>query len=346
MAEKERIGEITFSNQTITLDKLNNKILSILLTNAKIPFSEIAKKVNLSKSNVARRIAQLEEKRLITGYHAHPILNKLNINAAMILIKITLNQEEKGMWLKEIENIGEIYSIFELTGKYNLGLTFYYSSEKQKDELAEKIISSKNISAFNIFRIKTLFSTLNYTDIPQTTQPKEILQKEAQKKKRERQITKEDIQIAYLLSRNCREKHLKISEKLKIPRETVNYKIKKLISERIIDKFQPTINLFMLGYEAYFLKIKLSKPTQKKGIITFLDQTRRCNTILQTEGYYDLITFIHFKSNKEFISFENNLLNQFKESIHEYDFELVKNQLKLDWFPEKIKEYLIKNITH
>lgn len=52
------------------LDGPNRKILHELVANARIPITELARKVGLSKTPVALRIKQMEEMGLITGYRA------------------------------------------------------------------------------------------------------------------------------------------------------------------------------------------------------------------------------------------------------------------------------------
>ncbi|GLK64822.1 winged helix-turn-helix transcriptional regulator [Paracoccus kondratievae] len=59
------------------LDATNRKILQELVANARIPITELARKVGLSKTPVALRIRQLEEMGLITGYRA--ILSPLKL---------------------------------------------------------------------------------------------------------------------------------------------------------------------------------------------------------------------------------------------------------------------------
>lgn len=53
---------------TDLLDPINRRILTELLANARIPVTELARKVGLSKTPTALRIRQLEDAGLITGY--------------------------------------------------------------------------------------------------------------------------------------------------------------------------------------------------------------------------------------------------------------------------------------
>ena len=55
---------------TEILDPINRRILAELVANARIPVTELARKVGLSKTPVALRIRQLEEAGLIAGYRA------------------------------------------------------------------------------------------------------------------------------------------------------------------------------------------------------------------------------------------------------------------------------------
>lgn len=52
------------------MDKFDHKIIDILRHNARLSVTEIAEKVNLSRSAVTARIRKLENDKVILGYHA------------------------------------------------------------------------------------------------------------------------------------------------------------------------------------------------------------------------------------------------------------------------------------
>ncbi|MCG4451865.1 Lrp/AsnC family transcriptional regulator [Pseudomonas sp. MMS21-TM103] len=57
------------------MDKFDQQILALLRADARVPVSQIAREVNLSRSAVSERIRQLEQRGIISGYHAqiaHP----------------------------------------------------------------------------------------------------------------------------------------------------------------------------------------------------------------------------------------------------------------------------------
>ena len=52
------------------LDEIDNKILGLLIENARLTYSEIGERVGLSRVAVKNRVAALEEQGIIQGYHA------------------------------------------------------------------------------------------------------------------------------------------------------------------------------------------------------------------------------------------------------------------------------------
>ena len=52
------------------MDKFDQQILALLRADARLPVSQIAREVSLSRSAVSERIRQLEHTGVISGYHA------------------------------------------------------------------------------------------------------------------------------------------------------------------------------------------------------------------------------------------------------------------------------------
>ena len=57
-------------------DQYDQKILALLVDDARLSVSDISRQVNLSRSAVTERIRRLEESGTITGYHAHTSISK------------------------------------------------------------------------------------------------------------------------------------------------------------------------------------------------------------------------------------------------------------------------------
>ena len=57
-------------------DQYDQKILALLVEDARLSVSDISRQVNLSRSAVTDRIRRMEETGTITGYHAHTSVSK------------------------------------------------------------------------------------------------------------------------------------------------------------------------------------------------------------------------------------------------------------------------------
>lgn len=100
------------------MDKLDKKILAILQENGRISLTELAEKVGLSISPCQRRLKQLEQDGIITGYRAEVAPEKVGLNfSAIVFVKMKNN---KGDNIREFEralsNIPEIVQAQSLLG--------------------------------------------------------------------------------------------------------------------------------------------------------------------------------------------------------------------------------------
>lgn len=330
MKEIGMYGEIKPLKELIKLDKKDKKILSLLMLDARTNLAKLAKYVELSKSNISRRIKKLEKAKLITGYHAFIDVSKIGMKTSIILINSKVTQSAKDQYIKKIKHNPSIYSIAEMMGTYDIWVAFHYKEEKQRNQIMDQILDKQIMKEFEIIDIKTYFPKLNYTD----EIPTEYKNTKLNFENKTTSIDNKDKEILHSLSKNCRISTVDLSTKLKIPRETIKYRIQKLISNGVIAKFQPTVNFFMLGGEFYFIRLRLIKQSKKREIMNYLSETLRANTILESNGAYSVMAFLQFKDNKEFREFEEKLITKFKDEIYDYSFEVARSQHKLEWFPK------------
>ncbi len=98
------------------IDKTNRRILDALVANARMPITELARKVGLSKTPVALRIKAMEEAGLITGYRA--MLSPLKLGLTHVTY-VTINLSDTrqkaleafNAAVREIPEVEECYMI-------------------------------------------------------------------------------------------------------------------------------------------------------------------------------------------------------------------------------------------
>ncbi len=107
------------SENTPILDSTDKKLLAHLVNNAKLSISELGEKINLSATPTARRIKNLEDTGVITGYHAHtsPALlgYHLSVFVAVSMDKHTAERFEE--FERQIRLYDEVVSCSVVTGR-------------------------------------------------------------------------------------------------------------------------------------------------------------------------------------------------------------------------------------
>jgi Lrp/AsnC family leucine-responsive transcriptional regulator len=108
-------------NDTITpeFDAIDKKIIELLLVDARMSVTDIAERVNLSATPCARRIKQLEQSGIITGYHAATNPQKLGYSLA-VFIAVGMDKhtaERFEQFEDKIKSFDEVVSCSIVTGR-------------------------------------------------------------------------------------------------------------------------------------------------------------------------------------------------------------------------------------
>ena len=126
-----------------------------------------------------------------------------------------------------------------------------------------------------------------------------------------------DRKILFELDRNSRLSFSEIARSLKIPHDTVRYRIRSLEDRKIVNKFHTSVDTSKLGFLMYemFLKLITSSEQTTQKLLNFLIQKPFITWVTRTEGGYDIgIAFRN--SNPTLLSaFIDELLENFGELI-------------------------------
>ena len=133
-------------NKNYEIDKVDLKILALLTEDAKLPYTEVAKKVFVSGGTVHVRMRKMEEMGIVKG-------TTLNMDYAKMGYDITaflgIYLEKSSLYDKVIEklkDIPEIVKIHYTTGTYNIFLKIHCKDTKHlKEVLHDKIQNVEGI---------------------------------------------------------------------------------------------------------------------------------------------------------------------------------------------------------
>jgi len=144
-----------------------------------------------------------------------------------------------------------------------------------------------------------------------------------------------DRKLIYLLDLNSRTKEIDLARQLKTSKQVINYRIKRLESEKIIKKFQVVINLDRLGIGVYanvYFKILGTSKSKEEEIINYLINNDNVGYVALLGGRFDLSIVLVAKNIQQLEENLNKIINKYQEELREHIISLRTFGVK---FPKK-----------
>lgn len=130
------------------IDEIDQKILSFLIKNARMPFLEIARECGVSGAAIHQRVRKLENAGVITGSRLMVKPNALGLDVC-VFISISISDSNKYTdVIESLKKIPEIVECHYITGKYSLLAKMYCrDNDHLMDILINNILKIPNIVA-------------------------------------------------------------------------------------------------------------------------------------------------------------------------------------------------------
>ncbi len=122
---------------------------------------------------------------------------------------------------------------------------------------------------------------------------------------------------------NCRTPLSQLAKKLKIGRNVVDYRIKILEKEGIIQKYICSLNLGLLGFKTYKVHFKVRSVKEEKEFAKYILNHQLVINCVKEEGAFDYSVSIAVKNIKELDEFLMNIKNNFKDLIKDYAVSII-----------------------
>jgi Lrp/AsnC family leucine-responsive transcriptional regulator len=124
-----------------------------------------------------------------------------------------------------------------------------------------------------------------------------------------------DKKLLYELDKDSRQSNSEIGKKIRMNKNTVNYKIKKFEEEKLVLGYYAVIDNARLGYYSFRCYAKFFNTTaeQEKEIFDFLVKDPRVGVVCKIETVYDFSFMIWIKDSYEFEAFWYEFKHKFRE---------------------------------
>lgn len=287
------------------LDKKDEKIIEILRFNSRISWQQIAKKVSLSNDAVNYRIKRMEKSKLIDRYELELNYSKIGLKKFHIIFQIIEGEQKKREKLySHLSKMKEVISMINYSGKHDL-----------------KIIVIKN----NIEEINNLLNDIN-TKFSGIIIEETVLIELDEKNEKPLKLDEKDKKIIDILSKNSRESFVEISNKTSFNVDTIAYRIKNLIANKVIINFLMIPNLNKIGFHFYNILI-LTKGNDDEKIEKIISDKLAVKSY-KTFGKWNYILDINARDNKDYYLKANKIINILSSRLKDYDTLMAYKEFK------------------
>jgi len=120
------------------MDDIDRKILALLMDNARLPISSIAKQVGIARTTAIARIAGMEQRGVIAGYglRLNPQLYHPPVRA---YVGIAVDPRNAAALLKLLQGMPELETLCSVSGPVDYMLTLSCQSTSELDHLLDRI---------------------------------------------------------------------------------------------------------------------------------------------------------------------------------------------------------------
>lgn len=120
------------------LDDIDNKILALLMDNARLPTSAIAARVGIARTTAIARIGNLEKRGVIVGYGVR--LNQdLYQPAVRAYVGIAIDPRKATALVKLLQQMPEVETLCAVSGPVDYMLTLRCQSTSELDHVLDQI---------------------------------------------------------------------------------------------------------------------------------------------------------------------------------------------------------------
>lgn len=125
-------------NSGLSLDEMDERLLALLRTNARMPIAQLAKELSISRGQLYSRLSQLEEAGVVAGYTVRlgDAFAGSRVRAHVMIKTLPRFHREAEAALAAI---AQVYAIHAISGEYDIIAMIEAESNSQLNELIDDI---------------------------------------------------------------------------------------------------------------------------------------------------------------------------------------------------------------
>jgi DNA-binding Lrp family transcriptional regulator len=321
----------------VTIDLKDRKILHELDLNSRQSNTQIGKKVGLKKDVVSYRIKRMQDEGVINNFWTAINTFKLGYHVYRIYINFQyVSSQIKEKIIQHFIAYRNVWAVISLKAEIDFDVVvwvkdiyeFYQFWNTTLDEFEDyfaKYTLSVYIEAFNYKK--------SYLLPDESNQGERLLYRTACTGKPV-EIDEIDYKLLDEIAINARMPLIDLTEKLGCSSQTVNYRLKNLIKNNVINAFRVNIDLSKIGLQHYKLEIYLKDHKQRNAIWSYLKEQSYCDTLNVAIGWSDLEFEIIVENVQKLGQIMEEIDAKFPNTIKKQSFWIFDKVHKERWLPK------------
>lgn len=311
------------------LDKIDKRILYELDKNCRISDNQLAKAVNRSREAVRNRIRKLTDDGVIQGFITSINPSKLGYMFFKLYFQLVNNPKERERFYEYVKKLPGLYWFGGNDGTWDLHGTFYAKNVKEFNKLKNALYSEfKHIIIKR--DIGTLVNVRQYSkkylieDLKERPEPAifadDVINNE---------LDELDKKILNIIVQNARISLVELSQKTNSTVDIVRNRMKKMEEKEIIMQYRVAINHSKIGYtmfKAFVYFNNLSEENEAK-LLEYAKQHTKIVYLIRQLSSWDIELEIMARNYEEFIEIMNGIRSKFLESLRNYEFALMREDI-------------------
>lgn len=332
--EKSAKGEIVLSSPQgrKKIDKIDQRILTCLIQNSRMPLSRIGKIVKRSKVSVHQRVTRMIRDKVILDRIL--LLNPLMWGSKLHLTLISLDPLHEEAGLKALRGDERCIFLFRLSGRYNFLAGFCYATTESFHMGFGKL--SRNLPMMG----STILPVIKYDHVPYDLFGVSI-PKEKERNSHQVELTEIDAKILDEIRLEGDKRVSVVSRSTGGSYQQVRTRLTELHKSGVIVRFFTNVDIFSLGFQCYLIFIELRRCDLWKQMFDYLVEHKKSSGVMAFDNSISLMAIMVIRDVQELRDIMSNIQTRFPGSVKSYENTLVFDQVWADFFPKGVYEDVI-----
>jgi len=321
-------------------DATDRKLLLALASDARASIAKLSKECRANRDTVAYRLQRFDENKILAGTRALIDVGKLGYDAYHIFLKLrnpTPTAEHK--MVEAISKLPFVRAVLKFFGKYDYEIAIVAKSVVEFDERLTQIIEHAGV-ALQSYEVLVITQSFVARSFPQSfgiaSVASNAISKVASKKKSDSQMLDSiDLALLAAIADDARATMVSISQKTKVPIDTLIYRLHKL-QDWLILGYSPVVNYAALGYSLYAVMLDIAQLDKAKEsmIKEFLRSLKHILWAVKTVGASNVLIYVCVRREQEYHETIAALRNAFPEQIRGFESLSAVAQFKYTLAPQ------------